>query len=348
VGVEHLLLVIVILLALLFTFTNGFQDGSSVCAAAITSRAMTPFQAIAFVSLCELAGAMFGGSAVAISMQQITTHPMDVSLLPVLISALIAAISWNFLTRRFGLPSSSTHALVGGIIGALYGEGGAATINWGHATSLWQATGVAKVVLALFLSPVIGFLAGFAVLVILTGFLTRMTLHASKFLKWLQWLATGLLAFGHGSNDPQKSMGVIMLAVHSVYTTSSPTIPLSVRFATGLVIGIGIVALAPNIVKRVGAKIYKLRNLHALSAETASAIVLVGGSLTGGPVSASQVISSSVIGVGSAVRPKRLHWLVVRDMLVAWCLTIPCSAMLALGLHLLVLQWVEKAVHGIH
>jgi PiT family inorganic phosphate transporter len=345
---QHFLLLLVVLLALVFTFTNGFQDGSSVCAAAITSRAMTPFQAIAFVSMCELAGAMFGGSAVAVSMQQITTHPMDVSLLPVLISALIAAISWNFLTRYFGLPSSSTHALVGGIIGAMYGEGGLTYINWGHATSLWQATGVAKVVLALFLSPAIGFAAGFVVLVILTGLLTRMTMRASKGLKWLQWLTTGLLAFGHGSNDPQKSMGVIMLGIASIYHVSPHEIPLAVRFSTGMVIGIGIVSLAPGIVKKVGAKIYKLRNLHALSAETASAIVLVGGSLSGGPVSASQVISSAVIGVGSAVRPKRLHWIVVRDMLVAWCLTIPCSAILALCLHLLVLQWVQKAIHGIH
>lgn len=342
--IEYILLTVVILLSLIFTFTNGFQDGSSVCAAAITSRVMTPFQAIALVATCELAGAMFGGSAVAISMQEITSHPLDNTMLPVLISALVAAITWNFLTRRFGLPSSSTHALVGGIIGALYGEGGGRFVNWGTASTLWSATGVTKVVLALMFSPIIGFAAGFAVLVVLTLMMSRVSLRAGKYLRWLQWLATGALAFGHGSNDPQKSMGVIMLALHSVKGLEVVGIPLSVRFATGLVIGMGIVSLAPRIVQRVGARIYKLRNLHASAAETASAAVLVGGSLTGGPVSASQVISSTVIGVGSAVRPKRLHWLVVRDMMVAWCLTIPCAAMFAYSLHQLVFNWVEKAI----
>lgn len=343
-SVDYILLTAVIVLSLIFTFTNGFQDGSSVCAAAITSRAMSPFQAIALVATCELAGAMFGGSAVAISMQEITSHPLDNTMLPVLISALVAAIIWNFLTRRLGLPSSSTHALVGGLIGALYGEGGSRFVNWGTASSLWSATGVTKVVLALLFSPIIGFAAGFAVLVVLTLVLSHAPLRVGKYLRWLQWLATGALAFGHGSNDPQKSMGVIMLALHSVRGLDVVGIPLSVRFATGLVIGMGIISLAPRIVRQVGARIYKLRNLHASAAETASAVVLVGGSLTGGPVSASQVISSTVIGVGSAVRPKRLHWLVVRDMLVAWCLTIPCAAMFAYSLHRLVLNWVEQAI----
>lgn len=331
---EQILFCVVIALALTYTFTNGFQDGSSVCAAAVTSRAMSPPQAVRFVALCELAGALFGGSAVAISMQSITTHPANTALLPILVSALTAAISWNFITRRLRLPSSSTHALVGGIMGALYGEGGSEYINWGHATSLWQATGVMKVVMALFLSPLIGFLAGFGCLVLLVVLLSRSSMRAGKPLKFLQWAMTGLLAFGHGANDPQKSMGVMMLAIHSMGGTATE-IPLLVRVSTGIAIGTGILSLAPGIVKRVGGKIYKLRNVHAAAVEMASAFVVVGGSITGAPVAASQVISSSVVGVGTAVRPKRLGWLVVRDMLIAWCLTIPCSGMLACGLHLL-------------
>jgi inorganic phosphate transporter, PiT family len=334
----------VILLALFFTLTNGFQDGSTVCAAAISSRAMTPMQAICFVSACEFAGALFGGSAVALSIGEITTHPSNIALLPVLMSSLIAAISWNFITRGLRLPSSSTHALVGGLIGGLYAEGGARFINWGEAHSIWHATGVAKVVLALALSPAIGFVAGFIVLVLFTLFLMRATMRVSKYLRWLQWVATGLLSFGHGANDPQKSMGVIMLALHAYGALSIHEIPLSVRIGAGLSIMIGVAALAPGIVNRVGTRIFRLRTLHAASAETASAIVLVGGSLTGGPISASQVISSSVIGVGTAVRARRLHWVVVRDMLVAWFLTIPCSAALAFGLYLAVFQWFSKAI----
>ncbi len=304
---------------------------------------MTPLQAICFVSVCELGGALFGGSAVALSMESITTWPATPDLLPVLISALAAAISWNFITRWIKLPSSSTHALVGGIIGALYAAGGVKHIHWGGATSLWDATGVVKVVMALFLSPVIGFMAGFIVLIFLLLLLMRATLHANKHLRWLQWFTTGVLAFGHGANDPQKSMGIMMLALHAT-GLQLVEIPLSVRFGTGLAMGIGVMALTPGIVEKVGQRIYKLRTLNALAVETASAIVLLGGSMTGGPISASQVISSTVIGAGSANRPKRLGWLIVRDMLVAWCLTIPCSALLALALYGLAFQWLQQAI----
>jgi PiT family inorganic phosphate transporter len=220
-------------------------------------------------------------------------------------------------------------------MGALYGEGGSKFINWGHVTSLWQASGVMKVVMALFLSPLIGFVAGFMCLAMLVVILNQCSMRARKPLYAVQWLMTGLLAFGHGANDPQKSMGVMMLAIHAMFGRSTTDIPVLVRLAAGLAIGAGILSLAPGIVRRVGAKIYKLRNVHAAAVEMASALVVVGGSMTGGPVSASQVISSSVVGVGTAVRPKRLGWLVVRDMLIAWCLTIPCSGMLACGLHLI-------------
>lgn len=326
---DQILVLLVIMLSLFFTFTNGFQDGSSVCAPAIISRAMTPFQAICFVSSLEMAGALFGGDAVARAMQSITNWPDDRTLLPILASALIAAISWNFITRWAKVPSSSTHALVGGFIGALYGAGGLNSVDWGHIYSPWHATGVAKVVLALFLSPVIGFAFGFMVLVALVTLLLRATMRVNKYVRWMQWVSTGILAFGHGANDPQKSMAIMMLALHAVSGHHDAPIPLSIRFGAGLAIAIGILALAPGIVDRVGARIYRLRNLHALSSETASAIVVLGGSLIGGPVSASQVISSTVVGVGSAVHPRRVGWLAVRDMLVAWCLTIPSSAILA-------------------
>lgn len=290
---------------------------------------MTPFQAICFVSVCELAGALFGGDAVARSMQSITSWPSDRTLLPILFSALVAAISWNFITRWAKVPSSSTHALVGGMIGAFYGAGGLQSIDWGHIYSPWRASGVDKVVLALFVSPLVGFAAGFSGLVLLVLLLLRATMRVNKYLRWSQWLTTGALAFGHGANDPQKSMAIMMMALHAVSGNHAQTIPLSIRFGTGLAIAIGILALAPGIVQNVGARIYRLRNLHALSSEIASAIVVLGGSLTGGPVSTSQVISSTVVGVGSAVHPRRVGWLVVRDMLVAWCLTIPSAAILA-------------------
>lgn len=336
------LLLTVVLLSLFFTFTNGFQDGSSVCAAAITSRAMTPLQAISFVAACEVAGALFGGSAVAHAMQGISVLPATPQLLPVLISALVAAISWNYVTRWAKVPSSSTHALVGGIIGGVYTSGGAAGLHWGSFGDGWHATGIAKVFLALLLSPVVGFSAGFVVLVLFTLMLAHASMRANKYLKWLQWLTTGLMAFGHGANDPQKSMGVIMMALYSAGLTIQD-IPTSVRFGTGLAMAIGIMALAPGIVQNIGARIFRLRTLHAVSSETASAIVIVTGSLFGGPLSASQVISSTVVGVGAAVRPRRLDWAIVGDMLAAWCLTIPCSAALSALLYHIAFKWLTPS-----
>ncbi|HEY9792871.1 MAG TPA: inorganic phosphate transporter [Candidatus Obscuribacterales bacterium] len=336
-----ILVILVILLALFFTYTNGFQDGSSVTACALASRAMSPHQAVILVAICELAGALFGGSAVCGTIQAITNWPAQPSLLPVLISGLVAAIAWNYITRYLKVPSSSTHALVGGVLGALYAAGGLKYIVWGRA-DLIHPTGVMKVVITLFVSPLVGFVAGFLVLLFGVVALSRATMRIAPGVRWLQWVATAVLGFAHGANDPQKSMGIIMLCLYAVGHSFPEGIPIYVRLASGLSIALGVASLAPGIVKRVGSGIFKMRSLSALSAEAASAAVVLFGSLTGGPVAASQVISSSVMGVGSAVHVKNVHWMVAKDMLLAWFLTIPCSAVLSYGLHGLVLHWLEK------
>ena len=331
------LVVVVILLALFFTYTNGFQDGSSVTAAAIASRAMTPLQAVVVVSLAELAGALFGGSAVAGTIQGITSWPARVDLLPVLISGLVAAIAWNYITRFLRIPSSSTHALVGGVVGALYAAGGSEFIIWGHPDVL-HPTGIWKLGIALFMSPLVGFVAGSVVFMISTLLLMHATMRVTVPLKLLQWPVTAVLAFAHGANDPQKSMGIIMLALYAAGMVSVHGIPWYVHLASGCAMMAGVASLAPGIVKRVGSGIYKMRSLHALSAEIASAAVVLFGSITGGPVSASQVISCSVMGVGSSVRFKGVHWLVAKDMLLAWFMTIPCAALLSWALHALLVN----------
>lgn len=336
-----ILVVIVILLALYFTYTNGFQDGSSVTAGGIATRAMQPLHAVVLVATFEVLGAMFGGSAVSNAIRSITDWPERADLLPVLMSALSAAIFWNYLTRRFGIPSSSTHALVGGILGALYAGGGTNHIVMGnldviHPTGLW------KVILTLFVSPLAGFAAGYLVYSVSVLLLVRASMRVTKPINVLQWIATAVLAFAHGSNDPQKSMGIIMLGLHAVgFATAVEGIPWSVRISAGVAIGLGIVSLAPKIVRNVGSGIYKMRTLHGMSEEVASAGVVLFGSLTGGPVSASQVISSSVMGVGSAARFRGVHWLVARSMLMAWFLTIPCSAGLSFALHLVFFRWLN-------
>lgn len=326
-----------IVLALFFTYTNGFQDGSSVTAAAIASRAMTPLQAVVVVSLAELAGALFGGSAVAGTIQGITSWPARIDLLPVLISGLVAAISWNYITRYLRVPSSSTHALVGGVVGALYAAGGSKFIIWGHPDVL-HPTGIWKLGIALFMSPLVGFVGGSVVFMIATLLLLKSTMRVVPYLKGLQWAVTAILGFAHGANDPQKSMGIIMLALYAVGLIDRHGIPWYVHLASGCAMMAGVASLAPGIVRRVGSGIYKLRSLHALSAEMASSAVVLFGSITGGPVSASQVISCSVMGVGSVVRLKGVHWLVAKDMLLAWFLTIPCAALLSWALHAMIIN----------
>jgi inorganic phosphate transporter, PiT family len=338
--VTTILLVVVIMLALYFTYTNGFQDGSSVTAGGISTRAMSPVKAVLLVAACEMMGALLGGSAVSAAIRGITSWPERVDLLPVLISGLLAAITWNFITSKVGFPSSSTHALVGGIIGALFAGGGSKFIVVGDANIL-HPTGLWKVVITLFVSPLAGFVAGYLVYVVSVMFLLHATMRAKKVIDRLQWVSTAVLAFAHGANDPQKSMGIILLALHAAGYGTDESIPLAVRVAASGAIALGVLSLAPNIVRNVGRKIYKMRTLHGLAEETASASVVLFGSLTGGPVSASQVIASSVMGVGSAVRLKGVHWLVARSMLTAWFLTIPCSALLSFVLHLTFFRWLN-------
>ena len=337
---EYFALAIIIMLGCIFSYTNGFQDGSSVSAGPIASRSLTPAQAVLLTALFEYLGALLGGSGVANSISGITNYPRGFSFMPVLAVALVAAISWNFFTRLIRVPSSSTHALVGGLIGALYGIAGDFKYvilgDWGY---MIHATGVVKVLITLFMSPLIGFFAGWFCLKLLILLLSGATARMHKVLRRLQWLVVPILAFGHGANDTQKVMGLLVLALacspDSSYATtcftagSITSIPLWVRLLVGFAMVSGVVAMAPGIVKRVGSGIYKQRGLHSFVSELASAIVVGVGSATGGPVSASQVIASTVMGVGYAARRKGVHWLVAREMFMAWFLTIPCSGLLA-------------------
>jgi PiT family inorganic phosphate transporter len=290
---------------------------------------MTRFQAVALVTVCEILGAVFGGSAVANTIGAITDWPARPDLLPVLSVGLFAAVAWNFITRALGVPSSSTHALVGGIIGAVVAAShGWQHIVWGTPDHLLHPTGVWKVILSLFLSPLIGFFAGYICFYLVIILLWRASTRVNKPLKKVQWLTVAALAFGHGANDTQKAMGVIVLALNAAGFTHESTIPLWVRLVVGMTMGLGIISLVPGIVKRVG-NIYRMRPIHGFVTEFASAAVVLTGSMTGGPVSASQVIASTVMGVGTAQRRKGVHWLIARDMLMAWFLTIPCSGLFA-------------------
>ena len=326
-----------LILGCLFAYTNGFQDGSSVAASPIACRSMSKFTAVAVCATFEFCGALFGGSKVASSISQITTYPRNGTFLVVLACALTGAIIWNYVTRILRVPSSSTHALVGGLMGAILAStGNFKYINFGDFGYMLHPTGVCKVIAALFLSPLLGFIAGYLTLHLVTIVCAYATSRLNQTMKRMQWIVLPILAFGHGANDTQKVMGLIVMALSTegVRQTLGSSlvegdIPLWVRVTVGIFMVFGVLAMAPGILKRVGAGIYRQRPVHGFVTELASSVVVLAGSMTGGPVSASQVIASTVMGVGYAQRRKGVHWLVAKDMMMAWFLTIPSAGFTA-------------------
>lgn len=324
---ENIILIFVIFLTALFAYSNGFQDGSTVSASVIGSRTLTPKHAVLLVCLFELLGTLLGGSAVAGSIKALAKFPETPDLLALIACAMSAAISWNFCTKQVGLPSSSAHALVGGLLGALIAAGGGVSmINWGSFNHCYDATGVAKVILSLFAAPLIGFGIGFLLLKIMMVLLIKASTRVNFYLKLGQIPALAAVAFGHGANDTQKVMGVVLLSLNA-FIPGTNSIPLWVRVLTAMAMVLGIASLAPKIVKRVGTDIFRMRPIHGFVTQTAAAFVLCASSYTGCPVSASQIITSTVIGVGTAERQKGVQWLVARDMVVAWFVTIPGAAL---------------------
>lgn len=328
------LVFLVILACLIFTYTNGLQDGSSVTATLIASRAISPAKTILLVAVCELLGAVLGGTSVAAAVQSIINMPVQPSLLPVLLAGVLSGGVWNLLAKRLSLPASSTHALFGGIIGAVLAAAGPHAIVLGH-VDLFCSSGLLRLLLSLFLSPFAGLLAGWLCFYCLRMILQNASSAVHKPLRIMQCFTTALLAFGHGANDPQKVMGIILLAIQSVAWHTSDHPPLWVHVSTGLAICLGVLSLAPGIVKRVGTGIFRLHRLHALSSEIASTVVVLGSSLCGYPVSTSQVVASTLIGVGTAERPKSVRWLIARDIGVSWLLTLPFAAFIGMLLCLL-------------
>ena len=343
---HYALVAIVVVLSLAFTYTNGLQDGSSVTAGLIVCRVLNPVRAVILVSCCELAGAILGGSAVSSAVRNLTNMKETEYLLPVLSAGLTAAIAWNYLTKALRMPSSSTHALFGGLLGAfLAAPGGMHNIVWGK-MDLLHPTGFGKIVVSLFASPLLGFLFGYLMINLITLLLVKATNEVSRWLKLGQTVTVSLLAFGHGANDPQKTMGIILMALHASGLYHGNEIPIWVRLATGFSIALGVMSLAPGIVKRVGTGIYKLKVLQGFVTEAASGVIVVFSSMTGCPVSTSQVISSTVMGVGTGEHFKDVRWLVARDILISWFLTIPCAGLFAYVLYCFAFRFLDILIRS--
>ncbi len=312
-------LIILLITALLFDFLNGFHDSSNIVATPIASRALSPRKVLWLAAAAEFAGPFIFGVAVAETIGTGLTDPQNVTM-PVVIAAMLAAVVWNIITWWLGIPSSSSHALVGGLVGA---------VAVGEGLNAIQSSGLIKVSVALFLSPVLGILFGY-LLMNLTLFLARgATPRINGFFKRAQLVTAVGLALSHGANDAQKTMGIITLGLLVDGSINEFVVPTWVIALSAGMIALGTATGGWRLIKTLGGKIYKIRPVHGFVSQIAGASIILGAALFGGPVSTTQVMSSSIMGAGTAERLSKVRWQVGSEMLVAWVLTIPISAILA-------------------
>ena len=334
-----LLALATVVIVLVFDYTNGFHDAANIVATVIASRAMTPAQAVVIVGVFEFLGPLLGGTAVANTIGKfvVLDGVAPVLSLSILLCGLIGAIVWNLGTWYFGIPSSSSHALVGGLIGAVVVSVGSDHVVWGFGELAdGHVTGIVKVLAALILSPLIGFWFGFLVHRLLTAVLVAANPAANSRLRAVQYITAAGLAFSHGANDAQKSMGILTLVLLLGGFIPSFEVPLWVMFACATAITLGILSGGWRIVRTLGFAIYRVRPIHALGSQLTSAIVILGASAGGAPVSTTHVVATSIMGIGASERPRAVRWSKAGDIAMTWIITIPGAALVAIQAYALV------------
>jgi inorganic phosphate transporter, PiT family len=322
-----ILVIIIIFLALIFDFTNGFHDSANAIATVVSTKVLTPRQAVGFAALFNFIAAFTFGTAVAGTMSKIVkieTIPADI--IPfIILAGLVGAISWNIITWFLGLPTSSSHALIGGIVGSGIAAAGIASI---------QLSTVELAVAFMVISPLIGLLAGFLFMVAVLWICRKTSKEkVDHHFKRLQIVSAGVYSFSHGTNDAQKTMGIITpllfsIGYLSVNANGTLPVPFWVVLSAHAAIALGTLAGGWRIVKTMGHRITKLRPVNGFAAETAGAATIIGASLAGIPVSTTHVICSSIMGVGATKRLSAVRWGIARNIVWVWILTIPISAII--------------------
>jgi PiT family inorganic phosphate transporter len=320
------LLIVIIGIALIFDFLNGLHDSSNIVATMISSRALSPQKALAMTAVAEFAGPFLFGVAVATTIGSEVVDPAAISS-AVILAALGSAIVWNLVTWYFGWPSSTSHALIGGLIGSVAVAEGFETIH---------LAGLEKVLIALFTSPVLGLVLGYLALKAIYFLARGATPKVNTLFKRAQWGTSVALALSHGTNDAQKTMGIIAMAMVTTGYVTRFQVPWWVITLSAGAISLGTLTGGWRLIRTLGGKFYKIRPVHAFGSQLTSAGIILGAALLGGPVSTTQVVSSAIMGAGSADRVSKVRWTVARDIAVAWLLTIPVAASLAGGLYLLI------------
>lgn len=315
---HFVLLTAIILLTLVFDYINGFHDAANAIATVVSTKALSPTTAVIYGSIFNVLGALLG-TQVATTIGHDLVRGNVISLETVFFT-LITAIIWNLFTWYKKIPTSSSHTLIGSLLGATFfsAKGGLVNINT-------QAV-LHKVLAPMLLAPLIGFTLGFLVMVLLSWLVYRMDIVSiKKVFGKLQMVSAGLMALSHGHNDAQKSMGIIALALATVYPTPGFHVPIWVIVLCALTMGAGTMSGGWRIIRTVGSKLVKLQPIHGFAAETTSAAVILAASGMGIPLSTTQVISSSIMGVGATRRLSAVRWHVVRNILSVWIFTIPIT-----------------------
>jgi PiT family inorganic phosphate transporter len=325
------LIVVVVAIGLAFDFTNGFHDTANYVATWVGTRALSPRWAVLISAVANLAGA-FVTTAVAKTVAEGIINT-NLATEQTLLAALFGAIVWNLLTWRLGLPSSSTHALIGGLVGAALVQSGTSGVEW---SGVWH-----KVIVPGAASPVIGFFGAFGLLILIYWLAHRLTPGlANRGFRSGQLFSGTWLAFTHGANDAQKTMGVIALALtlHSGGNVGDLTIPTWVKFAAGATIAAGTYVGGWRIIRTLGQRIYKMQPEHGFAAQIAAGSTLYAGTRLGFPISTTHVVSGSVMGAGATRRLSAVRWGVAGNIVVAWILTIPAAALVSALVYVVIEQ----------
>ena len=317
-----MLLCIVVALTLVFDYINGFHDAANAIATVVSTRVMRPTTAVAYGAILNFVGALLG-TEVAATIGKGLVDSTSITMVTVLCTVL-AAIIWNLITWWKGLPTSSSHAIIGSLLGATFfsGEGGLEKINLGAVAE--------KVVIPMVTSPILGFVIGFTLMTALIWMVWRKKLpKINKRFGRLQILSAGFMALSHGHNDAQKSMGIIALALTLAYPAQEFHVPIWVILTCAIAMALGTLSGGWRIIRTLGSKMIKLQPIHGFAAETTASIIITGASQLGIPVSTTQVISSSILGVGATKRLSAVRWGIVGNILWAWVLTLPLTFMFA-------------------
>ncbi len=348
-------LIAIFALGVSFDYINGFHDTANAIATSVATRALKPEYAIFLSASANFVGALVFGTAVASTIGSgiVQDNMILGNGATVLAAALLGAIAWNLITWALAIPSSSSHALIGGLIGAAWASAGPNAVQWGNFAG--------KVLLPLVSSPILGLLIGFGFMVVLLNWIVRAgpnrirrsfrrrraggasgrpdptepqdvsPRRISERFRRLQILSATYMALSHGSNDAQKTMGILTLALFSAGVIHDKTVPVWVILMAATAMSLGTAAGGWRIMKTMGQKVVRLDPVHGFAAETTAASIILTASRFGMPVSTTHVISTAIMGVGSSDRPNAVHWGVARSIVTAWILTIPCAAVIAAG-----------------